>query len=223
MSTTSTAASLVPLALLTLACASVPGPATPTRVRLFDGQTLAGWEGALRDGAAVWTVKDPGDGKPTIEGSTEKGGFLLYTAGDYDHFRLTLEARLVSEKNHLGICFWGERRPDFGYGRCILVIPPDGGMWDYQLNKTPPRDKRPHDPPFDPHVWHRVEILAHRASGKVAVAVNGFATTSYVDVDPSRLRKGPIGLQLHGGASTVQYRDLELELAPREDRLITVK
>jgi hypothetical protein len=224
---TTTLTRLLPGLLGLAACATAspaPTPSAPSaRAALFDGRTLAGWEGAARAGVSVWTVKElPGEAS-TIEGSTHKGGFLLYTAGDYDHFRLTLQSRLVSPNNHLGICFWGERRADFGYGKCILVIPPDGGMWDYDINKTPPRQKVPHDPPFDPHEWHTTEIVANRATGEVKVAVNGFATTTYKDVNPARLRKGPIGLQLHGGASTVQYRNIELEVAPKDDRLLSVK
>ena len=207
---------LLALAALS-ACAATrpPAPATAAApVPLFDGASLAGWQGD----PAAWSVRDG-----AIYGESQKGGFLLYTTGDYDHFRLTLKSRLVSEKNHLGICFWGTRLPDFKYGGCILVIPPDGGMWDYINNKTPPREKIPHDPPFDPHEWHTTEILANLRTGEVQVAVNGFQTTRYRDVDPRRLRRGPIGLQLHGGFSQVAYKDLQIEVAPKEDRLLTVE
>jgi hypothetical protein len=206
------------MVLLVASCAGTRpgGPAAPAAapvVSLFDGTSLAGWQGD----AAIWSVKDG-----AIDGSTMHGGFLLYTSGDYDDFRLVFQSRLVSEGNHLGVCFWGERRADYKYGRCVLVIPPDGGMWDYILNKTPPREKIPHDPPFDPHQWHTTEILAHRRTGEVQVAVDGFQTTRYRDVDAARLKKGPIGLQIHGGASEVQYKDLRVEVSPAEDRLITV-
>ena len=206
------------LTLLAPACrhSKPPAPApvaSPRSIRLFDGKTLTGWQGD----PAIWSVKDG-----AIDGNTQKGGFLLYTAGDYDDFRLIFKSRLVSEKNHLGVCFWGSREPNFGYGHCILVIPPDGGMWDYIINATPKREKVAHEPPFDPHVWHTTEILAHRATGDVQVAVDGFQTTTYRDADPARLKRGPIGLQLHGGASTVEYKDIEIEENPAEDRLITL-
>jgi hypothetical protein len=205
--------------LLAPACrhSKPPAPApvsSPRSIRLFDGKTLTGWQGD----PAIWSVKDG-----AIDGNTQKGGFLLYTAGDYDDFRLIFKSRLVSEKNHLGVCFWGTREPNFGYGHCILVIPPDGGMWDYIINGTPKREKFPHDPPFDPRVWHTTEIVAHRSTGQVDVAVDGFQTTRYVDADPTRLKHGPIGLQIHGGASEVQYKDIEVEVAPAEHRLITLQ
>jgi hypothetical protein len=188
--------------------------APPARVKLFDGVTLKGWSG----NPEMWSVQDG-----AIHGVAEKGGQLILTDGDYADFRLILKSRLVSEKNHLGVCFWGDRRPDWKYSECILVIPPSGGMWDYHPGKKgPPREKLPH-PDFDPHEWHETEILAHLATGTIRMAVNGVEVTRYKDEDPTRLRKGPIGLQIHAGASVVEYKDLEIEADPKEDRLITVR
>lgn len=194
--------------------AAPTSPTSPALVSLFDGATLAGWHGD----PAMWGVRDG-----AIDGLAEKGGRLIYTKGDYDNFRLILQSRLVSEGNHLGVCFWGDRMPDFGYGECILVIPPTGGMWDYHPGKKgPPREKLPHKP-IDAHQWHTTEILAHMGTGKVRMAVNGVEVTRYKDIDPNRLKKGPIGLQLHAGVSQVQYKDLKIEIDPKEDRLLTLK
>ena len=182
--------------------------------RLFDGKTLNGWSGD----PAIWSVKDG-----AIRGVTEHGGQLILTSGDYSDFRLILQSRLVSEKNHLGVCFWGERKTDWGYGECILVIPPTGGMWDYHPGKKGPlREKLPH-PDVDPHVWHESEILAHLKTGTIRMAVNGVEVTRYTDEDATRLRKGPIGLQIHAGASEVEYKDIRIEIDPKEDRLLTVR
>jgi hypothetical protein len=188
--------------------------AAQPRTRLFDGTSLAGWKGNPQ----IWSVKDG-----AIRGIAEKGGQLILTKGDYTDFRLILKSRLASEKNHLGVCFWGERKADFGYGQCILVIPPSGGMWDYHPGKKgPPREKLPH-PDFDPHVWHETEILTHFSTGVIRMAVNGVEVTRYKDEDPKRLRKGPIGVQTHAGASEVLYKDLAIEVDPGDDRLLTVK
>src|SRR6185312_9123563 len=193
---------------------AAPVNAVPARATLFDGATLQGWSG----NPAIWSVKDG-----AIHGVTDHGGQLILTAGDYADFRLTLKSRLVSEKNHLGVCFWGTRMADWGYGNCILVIPSSGGMWDYHPGKKgPPREKLLH-PDFDPHVWHETEILAHLKTGTIRMAVNGVEVTRYTDEDPARLRKGPIGLQIHAGASEVEYKDLVVEIDPKEDRLMTLK
>ena len=184
------------------------------RAALFDGVTLKRWSGDL----AIWSVKDG-----AIHGISEKGNQLLLSDSDYSDFRLILKSRLLSESNHLGVCFWGDRASDWGYGQCILVIPPTGHFWDYHPGKgVPPYDKVA-EPNFDPHAWHETEILAHLKTGSVHVSVNGVELTRYTDENPTRLKKGPIGLQIHSGASEVEYKDLEIETDPKDDRLITVK
>ena len=91
---------------------------------------MKGWNG----NPAFWSVVDG-----AIHGVTDKTpGELILTDGDYSDFRLILKSRLVSESNHLGVCFWGDRRADWRYGDCILVIPPNNGMWDYHTGKGSP-------------------------------------------------------------------------------------
>jgi len=55
------------------------------------------------------------------------------------------------------------------------------------------------------------------------MAVNGVEVTRYTDEDAARLRKGPIGLQIHAGASEVEYKDIRIEVVPKIDRLVTVR
>jgi hypothetical protein len=190
-------------------------PPPPTAlVPLFDGTSLAGWDGD----PTMWAIRDG-----AIDGLAEKGGRLIYTRGDYASFRLILQSRLLSDGNHLGVCFWGNRLADHGFGDCVLVIPPGGGMWDYHPGRrSPPRENLAHAK-FDPHAWHTTEILANITTGQVRVAVNGVEVVRYKDIDPGRLKKGPIGLQIHAGISRVQYRDVKIEVDPREDRLVTLQ
>lgn len=188
---------------------------TGKRIKIFDGTTLKGWSG----NPTFWSVKDG-----AIHGVTnETRGELLLTDGDFGDFRLILKSRLVSDSNHLGVCFWGERRADFRYGECVLVIPPHGGMWDYRPGKgSPPRENIPHTK-ADPHQWHETEVLGNLKEGTLRMAVNGIEIVRYKDEDPARLKRGPIGLQIHSGASIVEYKDIEVEIDPKDDRLITVK
>src|SRR3954447_15947630 len=99
------------MAVVLLLCVAGCGRKAGPRTRLFDGKTLAGWNGNPQ----IWSVKDG-----AIHGVVDKGGQLILSDGDYTDFRLILKSRLASEKNHLGVCFWGERKPDWGYGQCIL-------------------------------------------------------------------------------------------------------
>ena len=66
-------------------------------------------------------------------------------------------------------------------------------------------------------------MLGNLKNGTIRMAVNGVELVRYKDEDPARLKRGPIGLQIHSGASIVEYKDVEVEVDPKEDRLITVK
>ena len=65
--------------------------------------------------------------------------------------------------------------------------------------------------------------MVNRAKGTIRMAVNGIEVLAYEDNNPSRLKKGPIGLQAHSGNQDVRYKDIFIEVSPKEDRLITVK
>jgi hypothetical protein len=181
-------------------------------IKLFNGTTLEGWDGNPK----IWSVKDG-----AIDGLSPTGGQLVYTKGDYDDFRLILESRLVSKTQHLGVCFWGERSPTWGYANCILVIPPSGGMWDYHKGIKSPLHMNPAKANVDSSMWHKSEILANAKTGEVRMAVNGILVLTYKNM--TGLKKGPIGLQIHNGSSEVQYRELYLEENPKDPNLITVK
>jgi hypothetical protein len=71
--------------------------------------------------------------------------------------------------------------------------------------------------------WSQAEILANRAQGTIRMAVNGIEVLYYTDDHPARLKKGPLGLQAHSGNKDVRYKGIYIEVAPQEDRLITLK
>jgi hypothetical protein len=71
--------------------------------------------------------------------------------------------------------------------------------------------------------WTQAKILANKAKGTIWMAVNGIEMLYYTDDNPSRLRKGPIGLQAHAGNLDVRYKDIYVEVPPQEDKLITLK
>jgi hypothetical protein len=68
-----------------------------------------------------------------------------------------------------------------------------------------------------------VSELGNLTEGTLRMAVNGIEIVRYKDEDPSRLKRGPIGLQIHSGASIVEDKDIEVEIEPKDNRLITVK
>jgi hypothetical protein len=186
-------------------------------VALFDGKTLDGWSG----NPAMWSVKDS-----AIDGKTDKGGYLIYTKDDYSDFRLFLRSRMRTTTQHLGICFWGTRQSNWGYGECMLVIPPDGGQWDYHSGKGGVSRQIPKPAASlipDRMEWHYNEILVKRSTGEIHMAINGTEMIRYKDSDPSRMKVGPIGLQIHAGSSEVQYKDVFVEVNPTDMTFKTLK
>jgi hypothetical protein len=186
-------------------------PIPPGLTQIFDGKTLTGWSG----NPAIWSVKDG-----AIYGKTGNGGQLIKTMEQYDDFRVVLTEKMIATPNHMGVCFWGNAG-GFGYGSCIDVIPPSGALWDYGPGggQLPGGVGSANNP--IKYMWHQVEILALASTGEILVAVNGKQTTTYKKA--GRGKKGPIGLQSHAGANEQAYKDIWIEVAPKEHRLITVK
>jgi hypothetical protein len=196
------------------------GGAAAGMMSLFNGTTLDGWDGI----PGIWSVKDG-----AIDGASNTAdkfpGTFLSSAGDFSDFRLILMERVVQSNDHLGICIWGSRLApgSGGAGKCLVVIPPDGSMWDY--GKGAIHGAKVGSAGVDSHTWHQVEILANRAKGTIIAAANGVQITKYQDPDPTRLKNGPIRLQLHAwtGPQEVQYKDIVIEVNPTVDKLITLK
>jgi hypothetical protein len=194
----------------------MPG-AVPGTVSVFDGMTLTGWEGS----ATLWSVKDG-----AIDGKGKTGGEIIMTKVDYGDFRLIVSSRMVSNESgtgHLGICFYGGRAPVGKYNGCKLVIPPGGGSWDYAGGGGLPGITHPMTAKLSASDWHRSEVLCRLATGTCRMATDGIEVLAYKEPNPGRLKKGPIGLQIHSGTSEVQYKDVFIDPAPTEDKLLTAK
>jgi hypothetical protein len=203
-------------------CGGTPPPAggftiPPGMTQIFDGKTLTGWDGA----ANIWSIDAA---QMAIHGKTGNGGQLIKSAGTYDTFRLVLQEMYVAppdatNTNHMGICIWGGAG-GHAYSGCLDVIPPSGSLWDYATNKQLPGGVGSANNGIK-FQWHQVEILANAATGEVLIAVNGKQTTDFKQA--GRGKKGPIGLQAHAGASDEMYRDIWVDPAPKELRLLTVQ
>jgi len=192
---------------------------TAGMTKLDDGMTLNGFEQGT---PMLFTAKDG-----ALDGNGTTGGALLITKDDYADFRLIVSSRMVANMKggHLGICFWGGHAPAGKYNGCKLLIPPGGGSWDYAgsgglpgITKTPGVTAK-----FDSMQWHTSEIVCHQATGTCRMATDGVDLLTYKEPNPGRLKKGPIGLQIHSGTSEVQYKDVWVDAAPADDKLRTVK
>jgi hypothetical protein len=186
---------------------------------LFDGKTLSGWQG----NPGWWSVSD---GAIAGKFNEKVPTSFLFTRDNYSDFRLTLSSKMVESANHAGVCFWGEiaeQGTNRWYTHGPLVIFPNPSMWDYNTGKGLRVYKPTTEKVTSQHEWVAVEILAQ--GNRVRSAFNGVQVMEWREADLSRIREGPIGLQLHGwnGPQEVLYKDIVVETFPKDDKLITLK
>lgn len=179
--------------------------ATPENSRdFFNGKDLAGWEGDPK----LWSVANGG-----IVGKSPgipRNSFLRsqYQCSD---FRLTLQVKLIPNKENSGVQFRSEPidngemkgpQADIGEGWWGKLYEESarGLLWDQSGEK---------------HVkindWNEYRIEAQ--GSRIRTWING---NPCVDLDDPRIsRQGIIALQIHsGGPMEVHFKDLKLEILP---------
>ena len=198
----------------------------PNCVRIFNGVNFEGWEAD----PSTWSIVA---GAMRGIGGTSR---LAYTKADYGSFRLIFTARMNPVNgDHLGVLFWGDRptdasKPKIDNAGWLQFMPPFGGMWDYH---PPKHHNLPHEKVAessrDSTRWCTTEILCNLEKGTMRAAVDGVEIARYTHPTPSerkdaekRIAPGPIGLFRHGGGAS-EYKDVYVEVNPKEDVLITVK
>lgn len=174
---------------------------------LFDGKSLAGWEGDTD----LWKVED---GMIVGDSPGIKRNEFLATEKGYSDFELRLEFRLHKGSGNSGVQFRSKRvegqsevsgyQADIGekYWGClydesrrnkVLVQAPD------ELDKVLRKED-----------WNSYVI---RAKGnEITLAINGLTTVNYTEKDESIAREGIIALQVHsGGPLRVEFRKLRIK------------
>ena len=181
--------------------------------------------------SASWTVKDG------AMSSLGAGRGVIYTEGEYNKYRLIFTMR------HLG-------GPPGDHAPCVLIFcttppagqrgldalggiqfqPPNGGSWDYRPGKNNSGRglfTRLVNPGFNSREWHQVELLVDAEIGTARMAVAQPVGTRAVEVltfkDPTAGRKGPIAWQMHNAGLFDEYKDVRIEVDPKEDKLITME
>jgi hypothetical protein len=200
---------------------------TTAAIPLFDGESLGGWIQIPPD---TWIVKDG------AMASTGAGRGVMYTKDDYGRFRLLFTMRhLKSAKEHHACVLIFCTRPKEGEKPLdalagIQFQVPLGGHWDYRPGHN--NDGRAYftrvmKPDFDPHEWSRVEILADATTGAARMAVAQPVGSKAVEVlrfkDPTAGRVGPVAWQMHNATLLDEYKDVEIEVDPQVDELITTR
>src|SRR5262245_7583483 len=183
----------------------------PSFAPLFDGKSLAGWEGNEK----VFHV----EGGAIVAGSlTEKVAHndFLASKEEFGDFELRLKARLVGKGQNAGVQFRSQRIENhfemIGY-QCdmgtMMGKPIWGALYDESRRRTflvePDAEKL--RAALKPEDWNDLVI---RCEGpRIQLWVNGLQTVDYTEPDAAISRRGRLGLQIHGGEpAEASYKDI---------------
>ena len=186
---------------------------------LFDGRTLAGWEGD----AKWWRVQD---GALTGGSTTEKipKNFFLATTRSFQNFDLRLKLKLTGDPAtgliNSGVQIRSLRVPANTEMSGYQVDA--GDKWWGKLYDESRRNKVIADSPdsaavtasIRPGDWNDYRILAE--GPRLRSWINGVPALDYTETDPTVALDGKLALQIHsGGIALVQVKDVTLaELPP---------
>ena len=184
---------------------------------LFDGRTLAGWEGDLK----WWRVQN---GALTGGSTTEKipHNYFLATNRLFQNFDLRLKLKLTGDPAtgliNSGVQIRSLRVPNNTEMSGYQVDAGDkwwGKLYDESRRKkflaraTDEQIKRLEKP----GEWNAYEI---RCEGpKITLALNGETTVTYTEENKTIEPDGLIALQIHGNCSAeISFRNITLEALP---------
>jgi len=192
--------------------AAVAAPPEAGFVPLFDGKTLAGWEGK----AAVFRVVDAAIVGGALEQPVARNEYLC-TTRTYADFELRLKFKLAGENVNAGVQIRSERVKGssemLGY-QADIGQKYWGCLYDERRHKllTGPTIEQ-QQKILRPHDWNDYRILCQ--GRHVTLWLNGEKTVDYEEPDATIPQVGVIGLQIHkGGPSEAWYKDLWIRELP---------
>ena len=181
---------------------------------LFDGKSLAGWEGNEQ----VFRVAD---GAIEAGSATERIAHneFLATRDEYDNFELRLKARLTGKGQNAGVQFRSQRVPNhfemIGY-QCDIGTQRGNSIWGALYDESrrrkflaeTPADKLANVVKADD--WN--ELVIRCEGPRIQIWVNSVPTVDYTETDDSIPRTGKLALQIHGGEPAVAaYREIRIQ------------
>ncbi len=204
-----------PLALAGLLLSLLPVSAGEPK-SLFDGKTLAGWEG---DTKVTWRIEEGAIVGGSLDKVVPRNEFLC-TTKSYTDFELKVKFKLVGDraKGNAGVQFRSKRilnhHEVIGY-QADVGQNYWGALYDEsRRNKVlvqPPKEVIEKLVKHDD--WNDYTI---RCEGpRIRLWLNGTLTVDYTEKEDKIDRSGIIGLQIHGGAKAkVYYKDIRIEELP---------
>ena len=179
---------------------------------LFDGETLAGWQGD----AEVWRVEDGAIVGGSMEGNPRNE--FLTTEREFGDFRLKLRFKIVGTRGLVngGVQLWSQRvadaanemegfQADIGAGHT-------GAIYDESRRRKflVRPEKELIERLEKKGEWNDYEIVAR--APKIEIFLNGEKVSEWVEADGSIPVKGKLGLQIHGNShAEISFRGIELE------------
>lgn len=203
---------LTALLFTSLATAEPPPPAGKT-VPLFDGTTLAGWEGD----AKFWRVED---GTLTGGSLTEhiKHNVFLATVKDYADFIVRMKIKLTGTGRFVnsGFQIRSQRVPnntemsgyqcDYGEPTWYACIYDESRRNKLMMQS----DMEALRPVIKKDDWN--EYVIHAQGPRIRTWINGVQGVDYKEADPKIVQTGKMGIQVHGGGKVlVQVKDITIE------------
>jgi hypothetical protein len=188
---------------------SIPKQSRPKA--LFDGKSLAGWEGNTN----VWRVRDGVIVGGSMSGNAQNE--FLATTSPYSNFVLRLEYKLVGTEGFVngGLQFRSVRvkqpanemsgfQADIGagYSGCLY----DESRRNKFLVQAPAQQIKRLEKAGD---WNRYEVRC--AGPRIQIVLNGEKTVDYTETDSALPQTGLIALQIHGGCKAeISFRNLTI-------------
>ena len=181
---------------------------------LFDGKSLAGWEGNKK----VFRVEKGAIVAGSLDQKIEHNEFLC-TTKEYGDFELRLKAKLVGKGDNAGVQFRSQRIPKhfevIGY-QCDMGNAGGKSIWGALYDES--RRKKflvtgDHDKltkVLKPDDFNDLVIRCEGAH--IQIWVNGEKTVDYKEEEKDIPQKGKIAVQIHGGApSQASYKEIRIK------------
>ena len=203
------------LSLLALLIAAPAFGADAKPVALFNGKTLAGWEGDEK----TWKVEDGAITGGSLDTVVPRNEFLC-TTKSYENFELKVTFKLTGDKAkaNAGVQFRTKRIPKHHE---VSGYQADAGQ-DYwgALYDESRRNKvlaKPAKEVVEKLVKHDDwnEYVIRCEGPRIRLWLNGTLTVDYTEKDETVETSGIIGLQIHGGTKAkVRYKNITVEELP---------
>lgn len=201
--------------------ASADDELEPGFVSLFDGKTLAGWEGnekifRVENGAIVaGNLKDP-----------VKNNEFLASEKRYSDFELRLDAKLIGEGENAGVQFRSERIPNhfevIGY-QCDMGMAGGKSIWGSLYDESRRRKflaSGDHDAltkVVKPGEW--TPLVVRCEGPHIQIWVGDVKTVDYTEDDDKIEQNGRLALQIHSGPpAEAWYRKIRLKSLEKSEK-----